>query len=214
MIVTRTAPADWARDGGSGTLRGTGRRRACALRMKPRVARASGCLAGALALAAMTACTAQPGAGEQPPVPNWKDPGGSAVASAAAAQKRVPFRIRLLPGPQPYRILVTHPLGTAIVVLQYREPFGLVDIWEETPQITARQFRRVITQWVALTGDPGTSGTGTSVHVRGRYPALITTTADGRPSDIEWIQAGVEYLIRGPTLTRRDCVRLASQLAS
>ena len=209
MTVAQPARSDQARDGG------TSRRRACALRITSRVARASACLAaGALALAATTGCTAQPGAGEQPPVPNWKDPGGIAVASAAAAQKHVPFRVRLLPGPPPYRILVTRPPGTAFVVLQYREPFGLVDIWEETPQITSRQFRHLITQWVALNGNPGTSGTSTSVHVRGRYPALITTTADGRRSDIQWIQAGVEYLIRGPTLTRQDCHRLASQLAS
>jgi hypothetical protein len=110
----------------------------------------------------------------------------------------VPFRIRLFPGPPPYRILVTRPPGTAIVVLQYRESFGLVDIWEETPQITSRQFRHLITQWVALNGNPGTSGTSTSVHVRGRYPALLTATADGRRSDIQWIQAGVQNLIRGP----------------
>ena len=189
MTVTQTARSDQARDGR------TGRRRACASRIKPRVA----CLdAAALALAATTGCTAQRGAGEQPPVPNWKDPGGIAVASAAAAQKHVPFRVRLLPGPPPYRILVTRPPGTAIVVLQYRQPFGLVDIWGERQQITSRQFRHLITQWVALNGNPGTSGTSTSVHVRRRYPARITATADGRRSDIRWIQAGVEYLIRGP----------------
>jgi len=70
---------------------GTGRRRARALRVKLRAARACACLAaGVVALAAMTGCTAQPGAGEQPPVPNWKDPGGVAVASAAAAH---PFAV-------------------------------------------------------------------------------------------------------------------------
>jgi hypothetical protein len=162
----------------------------------------------------MTGCTAQPGAGAQPPAPDWKDPGGKPVASAAAAEQRVPFRVHLPSGPPPYRILVTRQPGTAIVILQYREPFGLVDIWEEMPQITGRQFRHLISQWVALNGNPGTSGTSTGVHVRGRYPAPITTTANGRRSDIEWIQAGVEYLIRGPTLTRHDCDRLASQLAS
>ncbi len=99
-------------------------------------------------------------------------------------------------------MLDARPPGTAIVVLQYREPFGLVDIWEETPQITSRQFRHLITQWVALNGNPGSSGTSTSARVRGRYPALITTTADGRRSGIEWIQAGVEYVIGGPTLTK------------
>jgi hypothetical protein len=208
VTVNRTACSDRARDGG------TGRSGAGALRTRPVVARACACLAaGALALTATTGCTAQPGAGEQPPVPNWKNPGGIAVASAAEAQKHVPFRVRLLPGPPPYRILVTRP-PTAIVVLQYHEPFGLVDIWEETPQISSRQFRHLITQWVGLDGNPGTSGTSTSVRVRGRYPALITTTADGRRSDIEWIQSGVEYLIRGPRLAKKDCDRLASQLAS
>lgn len=44
------------------------------------------------------------------------------------------------------------------------------------------------------------------------YPAMITTTASGSTSDIRWIQAGIEYMIRGPSLTKSDCIRFANAL--
>jgi hypothetical protein len=94
----------------------------------------------ALALAIMSGCT-QPGSGEQPPVPNSKDPiGGVPMASVAAAQRHIPFRVRVMPGPRPYRILITprRPRPATIVIFQYRTSFGLVDVYEQTPQVTAR----------------------------------------------------------------------------
>lgn len=168
------------------------------------------------ALAIMSGCT-QPGSGEQPPAPNWKDPiGGVPMASVAAAQLHVPFRVRVMPGPRPYRILIAprRPRPATIVILQYRTSFGLVDVYEETPQVTARQFRRVIAQWVALNGNSGTSGATAGVSLHHRYPALLSTTQDGRRSEIEWIEAGVEFVILGPSLSKQDCIRLAGLLAS
>jgi hypothetical protein len=38
---------------------------------------------------------------------------------------------------------------------------------------------------------------------------MITTSADGGTSDIRWIENGVEYLIRGPSLSKTNCVHLA-----
>jgi hypothetical protein len=89
------------------------------------------------------------------------------------------------------------------VILQYNTPSGLADVHEEMPQVTVRQFRQVIAQWVALNGDPNTSGTATDVTLHGRYPALMTTTADGSRSEIEWIEARMDYHILGPSLASR-----------
>jgi hypothetical protein len=151
-------------------------------------------------------------------VPNWNNPiGGRVEASVAAAQLDMPFHIRTLPAfPRPWRILDTRglPPASRVIVLQYRTSLGLVDVYQETPQVSLREFRKFIASWVGLNGQPGTSGTATAVMVRSRYPALMTTTADGGRSDIRWIEAGVEYSIGGPSLTKRACLQFANELAS
>lgn len=190
-------------------------RAACALYVGGRV---RACLAVAtVALVAVSGC-AQPGSGEQPPVPNWNNPiGGRVEVSMAAAQLHMPFHLRSLPTfPRSWRILDTPglPPASRVIVLQYRTSFGLVDVYEETPQVSPGEFRKVIASWVGLNGQPGTSGTATAVMLRGRHPALMTTTADGSRSDIRWIEAGVEYSIRGRTLTKHACIHFANELAS
>jgi len=44
------------------------------------------------------------------------------------------------------------------VIWQNRTSFGLVDVYAETLQVTVRQFRHVIAQWVALNGSPALPG--------------------------------------------------------
>jgi hypothetical protein len=180
--------------------------------------RVRACLAAAtVALVALSGCS-HSGSGEQPPVPNWSNPiGGRAEVSMAAAQLHMPFRLRSLPTfPRPWRIFDTPglPLASRVIVLQYRTSSGLVDVYEETPQVSPGEFRKVIASWVGSNGQPGTSGTATAVTVRGRYPALMTTTANGSRSDIRWIEAGVEYSIRGQSLTKHACIHFANELAS
>lgn len=180
--------------------------------------RTGACLAAfAVAVATVSGC-AQSGSAEDLAAPNLTNPiHGRVEASLAAAQLHMPFRLRSLREfARPWRILDTPglPPGDRIIVLQYRTSAGLVDVYEETPQVSAGEFKNVIASWVALNGEPGTSGKASAVMVRGKYPGLITTAADGSRSDIRWIQAGVEYLISGPSLTERACVHLASELAS
>ncbi len=189
--------------------------RACCARY---VGRVCACVAvAAVALVAVSGC-AQPGSGEQPPVPNWNNPiHGRVEASLAAAQRHMPFHLRSLPTfPRPRRILDTPALSrdSRLIVLQYRTSSGLVNVYEETPQVSVSGFRKVIASWVGLNGQPGTSGTSAAVMVRGKYPALVTTASDGRRSDIRWIEAGVEYLITGPSLTKRACIHFANELAA
>ena len=191
---------------------------AWAVRARYLAGRLGACLViGTVAFVAVSGCS-RSGAGEQPPVPNWSNPiGGRVEASLAAAQVHMPFHVRSLRTfPRPWRILETPggPRASRIVVLQYRTSSGLVDVYEETLQVSLSEFRKVIASWVALNGQAGTSGTSTAVMLRGKYAALMTTTADGRRSDIRWIQAGVEYTIRGPSLAKQDCLHFANELAS
>jgi hypothetical protein len=180
--------------------------------------RAGGFLAVVTAAFVSVSGCARSGSGEQPPVPNWNNPiHGRVETSLTAAQLNMPFRLRSLRGSaRLWRILDTPglPSDERIIVLQYRTSAGLVDVYEETPQVSARAFRKVITSWVGLNGRPGTSGTASAVMVRGKYPGLMTTAADRSRSDIRWIQAGVEYTVRGPSLTKRGCIRLANELAA
>jgi hypothetical protein len=116
--------------------------------------------------------------------------------------------------PPPYRILITpdRPLKQRVMVLQYHTSAGLVDEYEEAPQLNRSEFRAMVKHWVGLNGKPGTEGSSAAAQLKGGYPATITTTASGSTSDIRWIQTGIEYMIRGPSLTKTDCIRFANAL--
>lgn len=150
--------------------------------------------------------------------PYWPNPiHGVAVASISEAQRQVPFKITRIPTlPEPYRVLLNpgRPAHARVVVLQYRTSYGLVDEYEYLPEISMRGFRAFIKHWVALNGKKSTEGTMTDVRLTGGYHAALTTAANNRTSDIQWIEPGVEYMIIGPSLTRRDCVTLANLQAS
>lgn len=147
---------------------------------------------------------------------NWSNPiGGVAEASMRSAQRKVMFRLRPIPMlSDPFRILLTpdRPRAQRVVVLQYRTSAGLVDEYEEAPELSLPEFHTMIKHWVGLNGKPGTEGTSTAVRLASGYPALITTSPGGGTSDIRWIEGGVEYKVRGPSLTKKECIRLANLL--
>jgi hypothetical protein len=156
---------------------------------------------------------------EQPRLPDWAQPisHGVAVPSVSAAQRRVSFRVTTLPpAAHLHRVLVSSP-GTpaalALVVLQYRTTSGLVDVYEETAQLTPAQFRRLIQWWVSRNGKPCTVGTASSAMLDHKYPAFISTSSDKRRSAIMWSEAGVQYSIQGPAITKQICIRLGNELA-
>jgi len=187
-----------------------------------RLASSCGWLAGAIAaLMALSGCGAASAHGSQDrglpqeATPNWTNPIGGVEGSMRAAQTRVPFKLHLILGlPRPFRILLTpgRPRDLRVAVLQYNTQWGLVDEYEEIPQLSLRQFRAVISYWVGLNGKTGTEGSTAAVKLVDGSPALMTTSADGGTSDIRWIEAGVEYKIRGPSLTRTECITLANDV--
>jgi hypothetical protein len=165
---------------------------------------------------AASAGGSQAGAIPQEATSNWTNPiGGVNEISMMTAQTQVPFKLNVILGlPRPFRILLTpgRPRDLRVAVLQYKTQRGLVDEYEETPQLSLRQFQAVIKYWVGLNGKPGTQGSTTAVKLTDGSPALITTSADGGTSDIRWIEAGVEYKIRGPSLSKKDCITLANDV--
>jgi len=181
------------------------------------VAYVSACLVGLLSLSGCGHAVA-PGNSRaelpQLPMPHWANPiAGVTVASIGMAQHQVPFKLSTIPGlPKPYRILLTpgRPANARVVVLQYRTSHGLVDEYEELPEVSMRQFQTVIKSWVGLNGKKGTEGTVTAIRLTGGVPAALFTAANDRTSSIRWIEPGVEYMIMGPRLTKRDCVRMAN----
>lgn len=175
--------------------------------------------ARALAVTAVLAALAVTGCSQQDLAPsksaaNWLDPlNGVPVASVAAAQHRAGFRLRLPRGMRPDQVLITPgvPAAYRVVILVYRTRFGLADVFEQRGQLTQRQFRQTIRRVVAVSISEGMRGTQTAVTLRGRVPALITTSDAGRLSLIEWFEAGMRYTISGPSLSKRDCVVLADR---
>ena len=172
-----------------------------------------------LAATAVLAALAVTGCSQQDLAPtkstaNWLDPlNGVPVASVAAARHRAGFSLRLLRGMRPDQVLITPgvPAAYRVVILVYRTRFGLADVFEQRGQLTQRQFRQAIRRVVAVSISEGIRGTETAVTLRGRVPALITTSDAGRLARIEWFEAGLRYSISGPSLSKRDCVILADR---
>jgi len=151
-------------------------------------------------------------------VPNWQNPiDGNAVSSVQAAQQDVNFPVVALPSlGNPSAILVTPdttPADTVVVVQYQATSSGLIDVYEEATTMSAKDFQGVIDSWVAQNGQPGMEGSVTAVTLSNSLPALITTSSDGARSDIRWIQGGVQYTIRGPSLAQNDCTTFANALA-
>jgi hypothetical protein len=157
----------------------------------------------------------RPGAGGS----SWQNPiDGVTISSLTAAQQYVNFPIIALPGlGNPSTILVTPnqaPTDTVVVVQYQNSSSGLINVYEETTSMSSTDFQNMIDSWVAVNGKPETEGSSTAVTLNNKLPALITTTADGSNSDIRWIQGGVEYTIRGPSLTQQACITFANALTA
>lgn len=150
-------------------------------------------------------------------MPDWANPIAGVEVSITKAQRQVPFKITRIPTlANPYRVLITpgRPADARVVVLQYKTSYGVVDAYEELPEVSIRRFRAVTNYWVGLNGKKGTEGTVTAVQLAGGYFAALSTAANNTTSSIRWIEPGVEYMIMGPSLTNQDCVTLANLQAS
>lgn len=185
------------------------------------IRQAAACLSVAAMLGIVSACS-DPLASDRPmgasgpgSEPNYVNPINGDSVTIGKASRLVGFSIHKLPGNLvPRRVLETpgRPMRLRVVVVQYRLKPGLVDIFEERAGISLKDFRHVIAWWVKRNGKRGTTGTVKRVILTGNVPALVTVAADGATSSIEWIEGGLKFDIRGPSLSVRDCIRFANQL--
>jgi len=189
--------------------------------MVKRVGQVWACLSVAAMLGIVSAC-ADPFASDRPfgasrpeSEPNYANPINGDRVTIGEASRLVGFSIHKLPGNLvPRRILETprRPMRLRVVVVQYRLPSGLVDIFEERAGISLRDFRHVIAWWVDQNGKKGTTGTAKRVILTGNLPALVTDAPDGATSSIEWIEDDLKFDISGASLSVRDCIRFANEL--
>jgi hypothetical protein len=144
---------------------------------------------------------------------------GIPVASAAKAAKLVSFPVVTPRGLGPVqRVLISDPHqlrrgNRAVAFVFETRRYGPVDVVEEPMQVSRAEYDRENRGLLAQNGSPLTHGSVALPTVRGDKQALITTSEDGRTSDIFWMEhRGMEISILGPHLNRSDCVRIANGL--
>jgi hypothetical protein len=127
----------------------------------------------------------------------------------------------------PVPLLVPSNLGTPVgiftetltslhgVTFIYDTPqYGRVVVQESQPDTSLADWKAANKFAVSMNGQPNVYGTAEIASVRSGLEAQITTDASGKPSIIDWRDDGGALLviIKGPTLSRDDCIGIANGL--
>lgn len=153
---------------------------------------------------------------------DWDNPlaDGVILSTVAEAQSYVSFK---LVGPEnidrPARVSVNGPIDEAMpdrmaAFVYDTDRYGRIDLTEGVAQMSPEQWQQAASDVAANTGKPGYYGSGETIPLQPNLTALITTTADGSISVVEWQQAGVDLTIYGPTLDRAAVQQLALIVSS
>jgi hypothetical protein len=119
---------------------------------------------------------------------------------------------------QPSRILVSRadtfaPADRAIGFVYDTPDFGRVDVVEHLQSISPQEYDAENKALLAENGKPTTHGSVQIINVRDGQQALITTSEDGKLSEIFWLErSNLEISILGPSLTSDDCQKLANSI--
>ncbi|MDP9225716.1 MAG: hypothetical protein M3P18_18120 [Actinomycetota bacterium] len=111
----------------------------------------------------------------------------------------------------PHRV----PLGSRALAFVFDDTrrYGPVDVVEEPMRVSRAEYDSENKTLLAENGSPLTHGSIALATVRGDKRALITTSEDGRTSDIFWMEhPGMEISIVGPFLDASDCAHIANGL--
>jgi hypothetical protein len=144
---------------------------------------------------------------------------GTAVLSFRRATKLVSFPLVRPHGLGPVdHVLVSDPRAVprgsrAVAFVFDTVRYGRVDVAEEPMHVSRAEYDSENRRLLAENGSPLTHGSAAVVTVRGDKQALITTSEDGRLSDIFWMEhRGMEISIIGPSLDSSGCVDIANGL--
>ncbi len=170
-------------------------------------------VAGVLVTGCATSPMADRPVGQQPDV-DWSNPAhGVPVASMVAAQSLSPFPLHEPGGGlgTPQSIFVTGSGGPSpVFVFVYgTSRYGLVDVYEELPDVPPAEYDAANQRLLAYNGLPSTHGSSRIVSIRGGCQALMTVSEDGSRADIRWLEGGVEYYVRGPSLSTAVAIQVA-----
>ena len=186
--------------------------------------------AGLCALVTATGCGSAVGMGGAtttttttagPPVdsqPNWDNPtGGDPVPNLATAQQEVAAQIPAPQGLGTARTIIVSPPGPIrVATFIYRiSPYGQVDVTEGPSQFDASSWSAYLSASVQSNSDPDTYGTAAIVTVQTQFSGLQTVSGDGSQSTVDWLEprSGIEFVVRGPTLTAAQSIAIAEGLA-
>jgi hypothetical protein len=149
---------------------------------------------------------------------DWDNPlQGVAVPSVAAAREQVPFDVLEPKGlGRPINVFVSPPgtsPGARVVAFVYdTAEYGRVVVKEHISDVPPEKWRESLQLVVARNDDPGVSGRGDIVVIRGGQSALVTTSEDEVRSSIFFLVEEVEISVRGPTVAFDDVVSIAEGL--
>lgn len=154
---------------------------------------------------------------DSPPT-DWENPiDGVVVSSVAEAVKLVPFTVyppRKLGNPT--KILVSAPgvqPEMRVVAFLFDTPdYGRVVVTEHIPDVPPEQYDEANQSLVALNGEPNVHGSAEIVSIRGGKNALVTTSEDGSESTIFWLEGGVEFVVKGPSIDRENILQVVDDV--
>jgi hypothetical protein len=144
---------------------------------------------------------------------------GIPVRSVRKASKIVSFAVLKPHGLGPIQsVLISDPhivptASRALAFIFDASGYGPVDVVEEPMDVSQAEYDSENKTLLAENGSPLAHGSVELATVRGDTRALITTSEDGRTSDIFWMEhPGMEISITGPSLHASDCIRIANGL--
>src|SRR5579862_5358144 len=150
--------------------------------------------------------------------PNWANPtGGDPVPDLATAQQEVGARI---PAPEGLGTATTiivapnAPVRVATFVFQ-TTAYGQVDVTEGPSQFDDSSWTAYLNASVQANSDPNAYGTAAIVTVQNQFSGLQTVSGDASWSTVDWLEpgSGIEFIVRGPSLTAAQSIAIANGLA-
>ncbi len=152
---------------------------------------------------------------------DWDHPLGieaERLASAAEAQKRLPFEIVVPSGlGEPVAIDITPPAVTppdarVVAFIYDTVDYGRVVVKEGFPDVPPADYEETLSLVVEHSQEPDVEGTAEKLEIRGGKPAVVTTVEDGSRSSMAWLEGEIEITVRGPDIDREQVLAIGEAL--
>jgi hypothetical protein len=157
---------------------------------------------------------------DEGPQPNWDHPIGGEAVSLRKARQSVIFDVvvpRSLGDPKSIFATspteaATLPQDRAVAFVYDTSRYGRVNVVEHIPQVPLDRYDTQNQEVVELAASPDVGGSAEIVVIRRSKKALATTAEDESRSSIFWLEGNIEIVVRGPSLTKEQCIQIAEAL--